>query len=330
MSPERIAPQRFGFKDGRPTKPSDCYALGMVIYETISGNLPFHKHADINVFLKVVEGERPPRGVRFTTNLWEVLELCWASKPHDRPSAEEVLQCLEVASNSSGPPSSRLDEAEEDGDESDSTTGSSDTPTWTSGLGFPPVRVYTQPGEEAEAETEAEPSAFPFPQSPAPSPIPVQSLFLILDPYTQLPNTSNSHANIYVESISLPRSPPIALYGSVLVRNIAFEKHVTLRFTLDDWETTSEVLCKHVNSLTQLPPPFPRSWTVGDTTGQLAGGFEWDRFGFVIHLDNYEQRLTELDISFVGRFTVIGVGEWWDNNDGMYYRVSIREKRSTL
>ena len=81
MSPERIAPERFGFKSGRPTIPSDCYALGMVIYETISGNLPFHKDADLTVFIKVVvEGEHPPREVGFTEILWEMLELCWA--PH--------------------------------------------------------------------------------------------------------------------------------------------------------------------------------------------------------------------------------------------------------
>ena len=32
MSPELLDPQRFGSK-GRPTRESDCYALGMVIYE---------------------------------------------------------------------------------------------------------------------------------------------------------------------------------------------------------------------------------------------------------------------------------------------------------
>ena len=146
MSPERIAPQRFGFKDGRPTIPSDCYALGMVIYETISGKLPFHKHADMVVFMKVVEGERPARGVRFTTSLWEVLERCWAPKPNDRPSIEGILQCLEATLSLSEPPPSRVyDELEEDGEESDSTTDSSDSITWTSGLGlsltneFPPL-----------------------------------------------------------------------------------------------------------------------------------------------------------------------------------------------
>jgi len=40
MSPELIDPKE---GDGRPTKDSDCYALGMVVYETISGHLPFHE-----------------------------------------------------------------------------------------------------------------------------------------------------------------------------------------------------------------------------------------------------------------------------------------------
>ena len=33
MSPELLDPERFEITDCRPTKQSDCYALGMVIYE---------------------------------------------------------------------------------------------------------------------------------------------------------------------------------------------------------------------------------------------------------------------------------------------------------
>jgi len=33
MSPELLDPERFGSSDDRPTKQSDCYALGMVVYE---------------------------------------------------------------------------------------------------------------------------------------------------------------------------------------------------------------------------------------------------------------------------------------------------------
>ena len=33
MSPELLDPERFGASDDRPTKQSDCYAFGMVVYE---------------------------------------------------------------------------------------------------------------------------------------------------------------------------------------------------------------------------------------------------------------------------------------------------------
>ena len=33
ISPELLVPQRFGLDGSRPMKKSDCYALGMVIYE---------------------------------------------------------------------------------------------------------------------------------------------------------------------------------------------------------------------------------------------------------------------------------------------------------
>jgi serine/threonine protein kinase len=99
MSPELIAPQRFGLKSSRPTESSDCYAFGMVIYETISGNLPFHEDTDLTVFVKVLEGERPPQGVKFRRGLWRMLEQCWESQPNNRPTIEDVLDCLEGLSS---------------------------------------------------------------------------------------------------------------------------------------------------------------------------------------------------------------------------------------
>jgi len=132
MSPERIAPGEFGFKNSRPTIASDCYALGMVIYEIISGNVPFHKDTDLSVSMKVVaKGERPPRGAKFTKRLWEMLELCWAPKPNHRPGVEDVLWCLEVVSNSSEPPSPVAEEGtDEEGDDWDSEPGSSSDDTF--------------------------------------------------------------------------------------------------------------------------------------------------------------------------------------------------------
>ena len=119
MSPERIVPQEFGLKDSRPTVSSDCYSLGMVIYETISGNPPFHEYADITVFMKVLKGEHPSRGMEFTERLWEMLEMCWTFQPNNRPRIEDVLKCMDTVSISLGSPSpGASEEMEKDDDES--------------------------------------------------------------------------------------------------------------------------------------------------------------------------------------------------------------------
>ena len=99
MGPELIVPDQFGLEKSRPTRASDCYALGMVLYEVVGGKLPFHNDTDITVSLKVVKGQRPRREAQFPGRLWEMLELCWAHYPNDRPNVEDVLLCLETVPN---------------------------------------------------------------------------------------------------------------------------------------------------------------------------------------------------------------------------------------
>jgi serine/threonine protein kinase len=120
MSPELIDPKRFGFRKSCRTESSDCYALGMVVYETISGRFPFYKHADLTVVMRVLEGEHPTRGAGFAESLWDMLKLCWTPQPNNRPSIDDVLQCLEGVRTLSEPPSPGADEeTESDGDNLD-------------------------------------------------------------------------------------------------------------------------------------------------------------------------------------------------------------------
>ena len=105
MSPELFDPESFGLEASRRTVSSDCYALGMVTYEVLSGSIPFAGYPRYCVGPKVLRGERPkrPQGVEgggFTDDTWGALERCWKPEPSDRPSIDYVLQSLEKASKS--------------------------------------------------------------------------------------------------------------------------------------------------------------------------------------------------------------------------------------
>jgi serine/threonine protein kinase len=98
MSPELLIPEE-GL-EARPNEKSDCYALGMVTYEILSGRRPFSPCTRPATMWKVLTGERPGRpegeeGKLFTDIIWIVLERCWEPRPHNRIEAEAVLLGLE-------------------------------------------------------------------------------------------------------------------------------------------------------------------------------------------------------------------------------------------
>ena len=97
------------------------------------------------------------------------------------------------------------------------------------------------------------------------------------------------------------------LIGSVVVANIAFQKHVTCRFTLDYWKTTSEVSAEY----------FGEAQSRDISEGR-------DRFHFTIKLSDISNLGTKT-LYFCIRYNVAGQ-ELWDNNTGMNFRVDFEKK----
>lgn len=134
MGPEMFCPKKFGLKDNRPTKSSDCYALEMVVYEVLRGKVPFYRDTNLFVVVKVSDGEQPKRpqgakGAWFGDNVWNLLQRCWEPSPGDRPGIEDVLDLLGDVSRSWTPPPQIIDpqtEVPTTSDEEPSTGESTD------------------------------------------------------------------------------------------------------------------------------------------------------------------------------------------------------------
>ena len=124
MSPELLDPVGFD-SDGLPSCKSDCYALGMTIYEVVvfslpgvlwliflqvlSGLPPFHHLRSPVVSPAILRGERPGRPLDaltlgFTDTLWELLQLCWSESASARPTARQLFDYLHPASLTWKPP----------------------------------------------------------------------------------------------------------------------------------------------------------------------------------------------------------------------------------
>ncbi|KAF9790648.1 kinase-like domain-containing protein [Thelephora terrestris] len=108
MSPELLDPK--GFKsNGRSTRESDCYALGMVIYEVLTGLRPFHDMRHLTFIPPVLRGERPEQppqaeSLGISDTIWELVQSCWSETIATRPTARELLDHLSFASPSWRPP----------------------------------------------------------------------------------------------------------------------------------------------------------------------------------------------------------------------------------
>lgn len=110
---------------------------------------------------------------------------------------------------------------------------------------------------------------------------------------------------VRVEKVSLS-SDNKTLIGVVAAANLAFNKNVVARFTLDYWKTTSEVVAEYTNDIRRK---------------QLNDGY--DRFNFTIKLADLAN-LEAKTMFFCVKYCVNGV-EYWDNNNSTNFQVDFRK-----
>lgn len=98
------------------------------------------------------------------------------------------------------------------------------------------------------------------------------------------------------------------LIGTVAVQNLAFQKLVVARFTLDYWKTTSEVVADFNN----------------DVRRKQQNDDGLDRFNFTIRLVD-QANLENKTLFFCVRYNVNGQ-EYWDSNNSYNYQVDFTKK----
>lgn len=98
-----------------------------------------------------------------------------------------------------------------------------------------------------------------------------------------------------------------SLVGAVAVANVAFQKLVVARFTLDYWKTTSEVVAEYNSDVRKK---------------QVNDGY--DRFNFSIKLSD-QAHLESKTLLLCFRYSVNGQ-DFWDNNCNLNYQVDFVKK----
>jgi len=99
MAPELLPTNNDVDVDHLFSKQSDVYAFAMSSFEIFTGDGPFKCYnfpMDYQIVPLIQQGKKPKCTLRvqslISRNMWKIMEDCWADKPEDRLSAEEIVR----------------------------------------------------------------------------------------------------------------------------------------------------------------------------------------------------------------------------------------------
>eukprot|EP01118_Nematostelium_gracile_P008863 TRINITY_DN2959_c0_g1_i4.p1 TRINITY_DN2959_c0_g1~~TRINITY_DN2959_c0_g1_i4.p1 ORF type:complete len:728 (-),score=108.04 TRINITY_DN2959_c0_g1_i4:19-2202(-) len=83
------------------TVASDVWSFGIVCWEVLEdGDMPYPDYATTVLLSVLKEGKRLPRPKECLDVLWSLMERCWKEDPTERPNFQEIVDELEVLSQS--------------------------------------------------------------------------------------------------------------------------------------------------------------------------------------------------------------------------------------
>ena len=88
-----IAPEVF--IGSKFSKEADIYSFGMIMWELITGRIPFwDQNNDIELIVKICKNFRPPIIKNTPKGYTELMQKCWDSSPNKRPTSLDILEGL--------------------------------------------------------------------------------------------------------------------------------------------------------------------------------------------------------------------------------------------